>query len=97
MRKTSQFLGAALFAVFALSSCTKEVKEQTQDEPISETVLAQIKAHGFGTGDVQRVEDGYLVEGDILLTTEYLNRAADGKLLRIANVEQYHTTNLVKS
>lgn len=97
MRKTSQFFGAALLAVLTLSSCTKEVKEQTQDEPISENVLAQIKAHGFGTSDVQRVEDGYLVEGDILLTPEYLNRAADGKLLRIANVEQYHTTNLVKS
>jgi hypothetical protein len=43
------------------------------------------------------VDGDYLVEGDILLHSDDLNGASHSNKLRIAEVEQYHTFNLVKS
>jgi hypothetical protein len=88
--KTAAFI---LAATITLTSCKKEVNESATE--ISEETLSKIYNHGFGTSNVQKTEDGYLVEGDIILTEEFLNSAPGGNLLRIANNEQYHTTNLV--
>ena len=87
----------ALLCVMSLTiiSCTKNAKETTSQEDISQETLTKIYNHGFGTSDVQRTEDGYLVEGDIILTEEFLNGTPGGTFLRIANGEQYRTTNLV--
>lgn len=82
------FAGSILF-----TSCKKD-NTIAPDEISSET-LAQIYNHGFGTNNVQKVEEGYLVEGDIVLTPEFLAQAPGGHFLRIANNEQYRTTNLV--
>jgi hypothetical protein len=87
-------LAFVLIAAFAITSCKKEVKEDVQDGIPQET-LAKIANHGFGTSNVQKDEDGYLLEGDIILTEEFLNSAPGGNLLRIAENEQYRTTNLV--
>lgn len=76
-------------------SCKRENIAQPQDE-ISQTVLQQIKAQGFSTKDVRKVEEGYLVEGDIILTEENLGAQSTSPNLMIANTEQYRTTNLVK-
>lgn len=87
----------ALLFVMSLTiiSCKKNAKETTQQEEISQETLTKIYNHGFGTSDVQRTEDGYLVEGDIILTEEFLNGTPGGTFLRIANNEQYRTNNLV--
>jgi hypothetical protein len=87
-------LAFLLIAGFAITSCKKEVKETVTDE-ISQETLTKIYDHGFGTSSVQKVEEGYLVEGDIILTEEFLNSTPGGNFLRIANNEQYRTTNLV--
>jgi hypothetical protein len=87
-------LAFLLIAGFAITSCKKEAKQTAQDE-ISQETLAKISNHGFGTSDVQKVEEGYLVEGDIILTEEYLNSTPAGNFLRIAENEQYRTTLLV--
>ena len=87
-------LAFLLIAGFAITSCKKEAKETAQDQ-ISEETLAKIYDHGFGTSDVQKVDEGYLVEGDIILTEDYLNTTPGGTFLRIANNEQYRTTLLV--
>jgi hypothetical protein len=87
-------LAFLLIVGFAITSCKKEVKQTAQDE-ISQETLTKIYDHGFGTSNVQRVEEGYLVEGDIILTEDYLNTTPGGTELRIANNEQYHTTLLV--
>ena len=87
-------LAFLLIAGFAITSCKKEVKETAQDE-ISQETLTKIYDHGFGTSNVQKVEEGYLVEGDIILTEEFLNSTPGGSLLRTPTGEQYHTTNLV--
>ena len=94
MKQVTRFLTLSLMTLLILTSCTKAVKETAQDE-ISDATLAKIQSHGFGTSTVQKIEEGYMVEGDIVLTEEFLNSVPGGNLLRIANNEQYHTTNLV--
>ena len=85
---------ATIMGVVVLFSC--EMNEVSKRE-IPQSDLEKISQLGFGTSDVLRVEDGYLVEGDILITPSMLNSSPDHKLLRIAEVEQYRTTNLVNA
>ena len=94
MRQMLKPLAFLLIAGFAITSCKKEATETPQDE-ISQETLTKIYNHGFGTSNVQKIDEGYLVEGDIVLTEEFLNSAPSGLLLRAGAEEQYHTTNLV--
>lgn len=94
MKQVTSFLMLSFMTGLMLTSCTKAVKESAQEE-ISDATLAKIQSHGFGTSTVQKTEEGYLVEGDIILTEEFLNSVPGGNLLRIAGNEQYRTTNLV--
>ncbi len=94
MKHVTRLLTLSLMTGLFFSSCKKEVKVASQEE-ISDATLAKIQSHGFGTSTVQKTEEGYMVEGDIILTEEFLNSVPGGNLLRIANNEQYHTTNLV--
>ncbi len=89
-----------VFAVLALLtagsySCTQDDTTTSINDEISNEVLQQIKALGFGTDHVIKEEDHYIVEGDIILHKEDLAGATRQALLRIAGVEQYHTFNLV--
>jgi Dual-action HEIGH metallo-peptidase len=90
---------AACLFITALYSCQKNAPEQIietrTDVPADK--IAQIKAMGFSTGNVEKYEDGYVVEGDIFLTEENLTETALGTSLNIAETEQYRTKNLVKS
>lgn len=85
-----------LLCVISLTviSCKKNSKEAASEE-ISSATLAKISSLGFGTGNVLVTEDGYIVEGDILLTEEFLNSNSQKQLLRVGDEEQYRTTNLV--
>ena len=94
MKTLFKSLAAACLAALTITACKKDVKQAAPDE-ISQETLAKIKALGFGTQTVQKHEDGYLVEGDIILTEEYLNSKPTNSLYRVANTEQYRTTNLV--
>ncbi len=94
MRKMLKPLAFLLMGVLVITSCKKDSKEVAPEE-ISQETLTKIYNHGFGTSNVQRVEEGYMVEGDIILTEEFLNTSPGGNFLRIANNEQYRTTNLV--
>jgi hypothetical protein len=83
-------------AAFLFASCQKnDAKKEAKPDPVSAEVLAQIKANGFSTENVVKTEDGYLVEGDILLTDEQLNVIINSPILRIAKTEQYRTNYLV--
>jgi Dual-action HEIGH metallo-peptidase len=81
-------------SVFA-TSCKRE--SITAKDEVSPAVLQQIAAQGFSTENVRKVDNGYLVEGDIVLTNDNLTRQSTSPTLVIANVEQYQTTNLVKT
>jgi len=94
MRQILQPLALLLIAGIAITSCKKESKETAQNE-ISQEVFAKIANLGFNTSDAQVTEGGYLVEGDIFLSDANLNEIPTSPNLRIAEVEQYRTFNLV--
>jgi hypothetical protein len=87
--------GAVSFALLSgLVGCQKD-NADIQEEKVPDAVISQLRGMGFGTDNVQRTEGGFLVEGDIIVTPEMLAGNAQQKTLRIAEVEQYHTFNLV--
>ncbi|GAA0557592.1 M57 family metalloprotease [Chitinophaga japonensis] len=96
-KQITYMLAACLTAGALFVSCQKESAEQ--DAPaateVSPEVLGQISARGFSTAGVRKVEGGYLVEGDILLEEQDLASTPASPNLRIAEVEQYRTYNLV--
>lgn len=91
-------LNAIMVACFAMAitSCKKTTTaDPASNDGISAETKAKITRLGFSTTDVQKTENGYLVEGDINLTEELLNSTPTQLLLRAGNEEQYRTTNLV--
>lgn len=90
------FLSASLLitVVLVIVSCSK-TKDVTPKDQISEDVLQKVRALGFGTSGIVKDEDGYRVEGDIILTEDLLNNTPAQSLLRVGSEEQYRTTNLV--
>src|SRR5438552_3832024 len=96
MRKHAIYL-ILIAATFAFAvACKKGATTSADQQPsISSETLAKISALGFSNQNVRVVKEGYLVEDDIVLTDDVLNGVNDQKLLRIANTEQYRTTNLV--
>jgi len=82
-----------LAGTVALTACKKDTK--VPDDSISQEVLNKISNLGFSTVNVQKVSQGYLVEGDIILSEQQLDARVTSPQLRIAEEEQYHTFNLV--
>jgi Dual-action HEIGH metallo-peptidase len=93
MKYFSKILLLPMIAWLAITSCSKQAKET--NEEISQAVKNQISELGFSTSDIQKIDEGYLVEGDIVLTEASLNEKPTSPKLRIAEVEQYNTFNLV--
>lgn len=89
------FVALLVSSATALSSC-EEKQEAVAKNEISQEVIGQINALGFSARNAQKVEDGILVEGDILLTHEMLNSNPESSLLRVGEEEQYRTTNRVR-
>ena len=89
-----RFILLSSFAI-AVNSCKKTAVTAPGEDGISAETKAKISNLGFGTSNVQKTEDGYLVEGDINLTDALLNSTPTSQLLRVGNTEQYRTTNLV--
>lgn len=87
-------------AASVLFACTKNnesANTAVKTDEVSASVKKQISDLGFSTDDVRKQGDGYLVEGDILLTSANLAETSTSPTLRIAETEQYRTTNLVKN
>ncbi len=98
MKFTTKLLMPALCFAVLLTSCKKESNDAlATDETIPAAVLKQISDKGFSNENVRKVENGYLVEGDIILTAANLGSTTTSPTLLIANNEQYRTTNLVKN
>jgi hypothetical protein len=101
--KTKLLLKAGLSVVFAstvLIACQKNQSSSVTPEAkveVSASVLKSIGDLGFSTDQVRKVDEGYLVEGDIVLTDDNLANPSTSPNLRIAESEQYRTTNLVKN
>ena len=95
MKLNSQVLLAIVCLTLLSVSCKRENLITKND--ISQDVLQKISAQGFSTENVRKVDNGYLVEGDIVLTEQNLNAQSTSPTLMIAKTEQYRTTNLVKA
>jgi len=93
MMKTIYLL--CFIGIVVLFSCKKEAKPVSDEVP--QSVKDQISALGFTSANAQKIDEGYLVEGDIIITPELLSSSPQSQFLRIGNEEQYRTTNLVKS
>lgn len=94
MKSITTMLALLCVIMLGTFSCKKEVNQTAQEE-ISPQTLAKIAELGFGTANVQKIDEGYLVEGDIILTEANLNERPTSPVLRIAEYEQYRTYNLV--
>jgi hypothetical protein len=86
-----------MISLLGLGACQQEEENIVKKEDISRETLDKIYQMGFGTTDVKKIEEGFLVEGDILLTDEQLNAHHEAKFLRVGQTEQYRTTNLVEA
>lgn len=94
MKYSIKTLAFIMIVGLMITSCKKESKEAATDEVPTE-IISKISNLGFNTSNVQITEGGYLVEGDIFLPAASLNEPSSSTKLRIAEVEQYRTFNLV--
>jgi hypothetical protein len=98
MKRIFRPFAIACVAALSLTACQKDAKEATVDAAtteVSEAALAKIKSLGFDETGARKVKNGYLVEGDILLTEANLNQPSASTHLIVGSEEQYRTTNLV--
>ena len=80
--------------MIVLFSCKKEASPVSQEVP--QSVKDQITALGFTSANAQKIDEGYLVEGDIIITPELLSSSPQTQFLRVGNEEQYRTTKSYK-
>mgnify|MGYP003872722603 CR=1 FL=1 len=74
-------------------SCQKETMEVGNEIPTK--VIEQLTAMGFNPDGIEKVDEGYRIERDIIITEEFLEHA--GHEHRVPGVEQYSTNNLVSA
>jgi hypothetical protein len=88
MKKFANYFLALIF--LGMISCQVQEEVKT-NETISTDVLMKIRRLGFGNQNVKRIAEGYLVEGDIIVTEENLEATPTTQFLRIGEEEQYRT------
>ena len=88
----SLWLSAFIFLSLNLVSCKKEVKKADE---LSSSVIDKISSLGFSTENLQKTNQGYLTEGDIVLSDSDLDGKPQTRFVRIAGNEQYGTFNLI--
>ncbi|WP_162428541.1 M57 family metalloprotease [Pontibacter pudoricolor] len=96
MKVNRLLLVGAMVAAFGFTSCQQDEEIATQDS-VSESTLNRIAELGFYNKNVEKVEGGYVVEGDIFLSESDLTAAHNTQALRVGESEQYRTTNLVNA
>ncbi|HEY1113664.1 MAG TPA: M57 family metalloprotease [Chitinophagaceae bacterium] len=94
MKNSLRSFAAVCLAALTLTACTKDVKESNENV-VDESTLAQISSMGFSTDGIQKVDGGYLVEGDIILSHSQVGAEATSPNMVIAQEEQYRTFNTV--
>lgn len=82
-------------SIVFFAACKKDSKSPENEIP--QDVIGRIQAQGFKTTGIQKVPEGYLVEGDIILTDEDINYNGNSPELIVANEEHYRTNKLVSS
>lgn len=94
MRKLFSIIAVAAFAALFIVACSK-AKEDAVNTEVSQDVLNKIADLGFSTSNVIADGGGYIVEGDIFLSSQDLTTQKTVNKLIIANEEQYRTNAVV--
>jgi len=87
---------ASALSLVCIWSCSQQEESiQPQQQEVPQQIINQLNAAGFNTTDfdVTKLENGYIVEKDILLTEQEIAHLA--KAQHIPSVEHYNTDNLV--
>lgn len=83
-------LAAMAMVVF---SCEKE--DITSNEVVPQSVIDQLYGLGFNPDGIERVDNGYRIERDIIITDDYLKTQPVD--VRVPDAEQYRTSNVVNT
>jgi len=92
MRTIESIVSSIVLLSLSLVSCKKQL---TSRENISQAIKNKILGLGFSPARIQKIDEGYLIEGDILVSNSDLDSRPQTRLLRIAGNEQYRTFNLL--
>ncbi len=96
MKKTFRLLLAAALTTTLFTACKKNNSPAEETNAVTQAERSRISALGFTSSNAYKSDGGYIVEGDIFLSEEDLNKAPRPiNLVRVGNEEQYRTTELV--
>lgn len=86
-----------LFVAVSLTSCQKaDPQMNNSSEQMSEQMkqdIALISSLGYDIADIEKTDDGYLVEGDIWLTDEWLEEAGQQPQTRLTQHNKGYLTS----
>ncbi len=85
----------SLLILFISAGCQKNSQHIPADNSINEADIQKIEAMGFSAEGIIRIDNGYVVEGDIIITDQQLVQPVKtpGKLF--TDAEHYVDSNLV--
>ncbi len=95
MKRSFYYFLPAMLAGLLFTACQEDADLITGEEPISEEVIHKLAAMGFNPDGIERVEEGYRIERDIIITHEFLE--SEPTIHRVPDAEQYSTNNLVST
>jgi Dual-action HEIGH metallo-peptidase len=80
----------------AFFSCKKNAEDGSgSNTQVPASVLDELQRQGYSIENVVVSKGGYVVEGDIFISNKDLVNIPSSTILRVAETEQYHTTNLL--
>jgi Dual-action HEIGH metallo-peptidase len=97
MKKIFYSASLALLLTGSIVSCKKAPVDDVNANALTQGEKDLIVAAGFNGNWAEKTPEGYLIEGDILLTTAQLQElvGVNPNELIVANEEHYRTTNVV--
>jgi len=97
MKKIFYSASLALLLTGSIVSCKKAPVDDVNANALTQGEKDLIVAAGFNGNWAEKTPEGYLIEGDILLTTAQLQElvGVNPNEMVIANEEHYRTTNVV--
>jgi hypothetical protein len=97
MKRTLKMAGLAAMAAVIFTGCAKQDTVKVNADGLSATEVQMIRSAGLKPDGAKKLAEGYLIEGDLLLTAQELDqlKTGNGPELIVANSEQYRTTRLV--
>jgi hypothetical protein len=100
MKKIFYSVATVLVLAGLVTGCQKNASDTVSPEGLSQEEKNLIASAGFNSNWAERNSGGYLIEGDILLTTDQLQELAgvgSPNEMIIAGEEHYRTTNVVST